>query len=448
MKNTLKITLTQRFAFWQAVLFLVGIASFSSCKDDNLVGIEAQPSGEFDDLASADTFTVLTTTRISDPIASLNNQSYIGTINNTEFGTTTSNMAFDFVIGSVSPPSDYDNYSIDSVVLHLRPTGYYGNFDEGAEVEIFRLEEPLDLDAYTSDFEPIIGANALASFNLSLSSGVIDSLPRITFNGDTTREEAFSYRIPLPVKIGEEFKNWFKDSDPDLAFNGLYLRVKDENGTLPGAIYQFSLLSPESRLRLYLTNYEDTTQTQTVATFAIGSNVKRVGVYRHDFTDSDAEAALNSSDVSDQKVYLSGLSGTKGEVKIPGLSTYADGRSLAVARAVLTIPVDTSQTDLFKSYGRIYFLDDDPEGESFTLDFITNRNRHNGVFDATTGDYSFDITRSVQKIFDQSNSGVDVNYGFTLNTEVPVENGNSLSQIVLMGSDSAQLEIYYSDITD
>lgn len=444
----MKTTLIQRFAFGQAVLFLFGLVILNSCKDDNLVGIEAQPNGEFDGLVNVDTFTVLTTTRKSDPISSLNYQTNLGRIINPEFGVTTSNLAFDFVIGSVSPPADYDNYTIDSVVLHLRPTGYYGNYDEGAEVEIFRLEQPLDLDAYTSDFQPTTGANALTSFNLSLSSAIIDSLPRITFNGDTTREEAFSFRIPLPLKIGEEFKNWFRDSDPDLAFNGLYLRVKDDNTLGSGAIYQFSLLSPESRVRLYLTNYEDTTQTQTVATFAIGSNANRVGVYQHDFSNSDAEAALSSAANSEEKVYLSGLSGTKGEVKIPALSTFADGRSLAVSKAELTIPVDTSQTDLFKSYSRIYFLDDDPDGESFTLDFLTSETRHNGAYDATTASYSFDITRSVQKIFDESNNGVDVNYGFTLNTEVPVENGNSRSQIVLMGAENAQLKIFYSDITD
>lgn len=448
MKSTLKTTRIQRFALGQAVLFLFGLVFFSSCKDDNLVGIEAQPNGEFDGLVSVDTFTVLTSTRKSDPISSLNYQTNLGRITNPEFGTTTSNLAFDFVIGSVSPPSDYDNYTIDSVVLHLRPTGYYGNFDEGAEVEIFRLEEPLNLDAYTSDFQPTIGANALTSFNLSLPNASIDSLPRVTFNGDTTREEAFSFRIPLPLKIGEEFKNWFRDSDPDLAFNGLYLRVKEDNNAGSGAIYQFSLLSPESRVRLYLTNYEDTSQTQTVATFAVGSNANRVGVYQHDFISSDVEMALNSTSGTDEKIYLSGLAGTKGEVKIPSLSTFADGRNLAVSKAELTIPVDTSQTDLFKSYSRIYFLDDDPDGETFTLDFLTSQTRHNGLYDATTGSYSFDITRSIQKIFDESNSGVDVNYGFTLNTEVPVENGNSRSQIVLMGSENAQLKIFYSDITD
>ncbi len=449
----MKILSTQRFAFWQAVVFLGLSSVVFSCKDDNLVGLEIQPEGEFDGVVAFDSFLINTTTRQADPVNSFQLQNYLGRISSAEFGETTTNIAVDFVIGTVSPLENFENYTIDSAVLHLMPTAFYGKFDEGPTVEIYRLSNPLDSSSYKSDFEPMYDMDLVGSFSLKLPTDSVATFPKIVV-GDSNSLEPYQFRVPLSEDIANELREWFADSTDTKSFNGFYLKVKDEPVTNNGCLTQFSLLTAESRIRLYMTNYSDTANNNTtedvIVTFPIGSSAHRVSTYRHNYTGSDIETALASTNISDEKVYLQGLAGSKAEIKIPALNDFTAGRNLAVSQAILTIPVDSTQTELFALYPELFLLDDDPSGESLTLDYLYSQGRHYASYDESIKSYRFDITRTVQKIFDASNNGTDVNYGFTLNAEVPTisRSGNRWYQLVLLGSENAQLKIFYTDITD
>lgn len=445
----MKILSTQRFAFWQAVVFLGLSSVVFSCKDDNLVGLEIQPEGEFDGVVVFDSFLINTTTRQSDPVNSYQLQNYLGKISSPEFGVTTTNIAVDFVIGTVSPPENFESYTIDSAVLHLMPTSVYGHGADGPTIEIYKLSDPLNASSYTSDFEPNYEMDLVGSFSLKLPTDTIDSLPKIIV-GDSTSLEPFQFRVPLSVDIANELREWFADSTDLKSFNGLYLKVKDEPITENGCLTQFSLLTSESRIRLYLTNYDTVSEDNVIITFPIGSNAHRVSTYSHDYSGSDVETALASTNVSDEKVYIQGLAGSKAVINIPSLYDFTAGRKLAVAQAILTIPVDSTQTELFAFYPTLYLLDDDPSGESLTLDYLYSQGRHYARYDESIKSYRFDITRTIQKIFDASNNGTDVNYGFTLNAEVPSipGSGNRWYQLVLLGSENAQLKVFYTDITD
>lgn len=448
----MKIRPLQRFASWQAVVFFSIASSLSSCNNDDLVGLGIQPDGQFDGVEFTDTFQINTTSRFADPILSINYQNYLGEIKSTEFGSVQAGIAVDFVLGSVSPPDNFDKYTIDSCVLHLMPTSFYGNYQNGSQVEVYKLASPLDDKDHKGDYQPDVFGNAVTTFSLAT-----DTLNSILIDGDSNNVEPFQYRVDLGLKIGEELKYWF-DNQTTGSFNGLYLKTIPNSHQEEGCLYQFSLLTAESRIRLYLTNYDTIPNQTMVVSYPIGSNANRISTYTFDFEDSDAKKSMDSALVTNAKVYVEGLGGMKAQIKIPGLSNFALGRKLAISKAILTLPIDSTQTELFSptAYAarssttspKLILLDDDPSGESFTLDQLSNASRHNGNYNADSMTYNWDITRTVQKVVDEGLNGNDVNYGFTINFDVPAVNGNQWYQMVLLGSKHATLKVYYTDITD
>lgn len=448
----MKIKFLQRFVSRQAVVFLIVAGTLTSCNNDDLVGLGIQPEGQFDGIVFSDSFQVNTTSRYSDAILSYNYQNYLGEIQSEEFGSVRAGIALDFVLGSVSAPDNIDKFSIDSCILHLMPTSFYGNYKNGSTIEVFKLASELSKQDYYGDFTPDLYGNPIGTFSLAT-----DTLKSVLIDGDSNNVEPFQYRIPLGLKLGEELKYWFENQTTG-SFNGLYLKTVPNTNQEEGCLYQFSLLTAESRIRLYLTNYDTIPNQTIIVSYPIGSNAHRVSTYAFDYQGSKIKASLDSNLTTTRKVYIQGLGGSKAQIRIPGLSTFAQGRDLAISKAILTLPIDSTQTELFRpeayakrsntSSPKLILLDDDPTGESFTLDQLYSASRHNGNYNADSMTYSWDITRTVQKIIDGKNEGKDLNYGFTINFDVPAINGNQWYQIVLLGSKNATLKIYYTDITD
>ena len=127
MKKTLQKINVQRFAFVQAVVFLSALLTFSACNDDELLGLELQPEGQYDTLAITDNLVVEAFTLVGEPQRSDEAQSFVGRVQSEEFGSTESALILNFDLLTGNTVIDFTNYDVDSVVLHLRPNLIFGS---------------------------------------------------------------------------------------------------------------------------------------------------------------------------------------------------------------------------------------------------------------------------------------------------------------------------------
>lgn len=447
--------LSQRFVQRQAVVVFVSLLiGFSGCKEDGLLGLEVQPEGQYDTLTMTDTFSVRAYTLVGERQRSDEAQSFIGRLQSPEFGTSESALILNFAMITGNTAKELGSYSVDSVVLHLRPNQIYGTPTDAVPVEILRLNEIISSsEDYYSDFAPEVSATPIGNTILSYPRQ-IKATDTISVDGDP---EPFQFRIPLDMEIGQELFDLVNKNSANTAddtedfqskFFGFMIR---SNGTLAaeatGAIYSFALLTGESGIRVYITN--DTSGKRDVIEFPVNSQCARINQYIHDYTGSLAETYLNSATKNDDLLFVQGLSGLRSEIQIPGLYDFGLSNKTAIAKATLNFTLSERQNQALGNSFRLYLLDlDADDTESLTLDYIYSPTRAGGKYDDETNGYEFDITRHVQRVVESAYTGQDVNYGLRLHAQVPVLNGNDTAHNIIQGLDNIVVKLYHTDLNN
>ena len=242
--------LITRFVERQTVVVLVLISIIVvSCKDDGLLGLEVQPDGQYDTISLTDTFSVRAFTMEGERQRSDEAQSYLGRLQSPEFGSTESALILNFSLITGNTVITLDGYTVDSVVLHLRPNQIYGVPQDEVPIDIHRLTEVLDVDGdYYSDFNPEIESSTIAQSVLKYSRQ-LKSSDTISVDGEP---EPFQFRITLDLSIGEELLSLLiDDAGPDdtKSFQSVFegLMLKPTEGAMStdatGAIYSMALLT-------------------------------------------------------------------------------------------------------------------------------------------------------------------------------------------------------------
>ncbi|MDA7744839.1 DUF4270 domain-containing protein [bacterium] len=444
--------LIQRFVERQTVVVLILISIGTiGCKDDGLLGLEVQPDGQYDTLTLTDTFSVRAFTLEGERQRSDEAQSYIGRLQSPEFGSTESALIVNFSLITGNTVISLSGYSVDSVVLHLRPNQIYGVPQDEVPIDIFRVNEVLDVDGdYFSDFIPETQTMAIAEAILKYPRQLI---PTDTINVDG-EAEPFQFRIPLDIATGQELLNHLIDPvgpEDTEAFQNVFegLMIKPTPGGLAaeatGAIYSMALLTGESGIRVYVSN---DTERETLE-FPINSKCARINQYQHDYQNSLAETYLNDSKDNDDLLFVQGLSGLRSEVHIPGLYNFGALNNTAIAKAILKFELSDKQNAFLGNSFQLFLLDLDADNlESLTLDYVYSPGRSGGRYDEESNGYEFDITRHVQRIVDAARSGEDVNYGLRLHAQVPVLNGNDTAHNIIQGLDNIAVKLYHTDLNN
>lgn len=443
--------IVQRFANGRTVVFLLLLAfSATSCKDEQLLGLELQPAGEFDPVQYTDTLTVRAFTMEGEAQRSDEAQSYLGKIQSPLFGASESALILNFAIEAGEFLSAPAAYHVDSVVLHLKPIYTYGQYGDPIPVEIYRLTQQVFSDsAYTSDFAPAIEISTVGNKTLHLSRE-LDVKDSILVEGT---KEAFQFRIPIDDTVGtyllegmtaeyantEALQNYFK---------GLYIRVAETmDPSLAGVIFGFDLTAGESRLRVYATKDD---LSRTIVDYGITSKTTRVNQFKVKHEGSVVGDYITAGSSKQDLIFVQGMTGARAEVSIPYLDEFGlHNPAIAVNKATLTFNLSEQQPSGFPNSTRLFLLDlEEGEVESLTLDYIYSSDRHGGSFDSDSKSYTFDITRHVQKVLSEAQNGNDINRALRLHAQVPVINGNDVSQNVLKGSGNIVLKLFYTDLND
>ena len=449
MKKNLINKFKQRFVLGQAVVFFVLMVAVVSCKDDNLLGIELQPDGQYDTLAFTDSFQVNAFTVPGVRQRSDEAQSYIGRLSTPEFGTTESALIFNlgFNAAYADASLSYADYTLDSVVLHMRPNRVYGEPSGNIPMEIFRLTQTVsaDDDNY-SDYAPDYNATSVGSWNMSFPRqfNVTDSVSVGAVN------EVYQFIIKLDNSIGQELLDMLisveglNTSTFQSLFEGFI--VKPGSGMDPsqiGAIYSLALRTGESGIRLYLSKDNK----QEILKYPINASCARVNQFKHDYSGSLAETYLNEDSKREDLLFVQGLSGLKTQVEVPGLYNFGLKNKIAVAKAVLSFQLAPEQPSELSNSRQMFLLELDEDGtESLTPDYIYSRTRSGGVYDSDTNAYEFDVTRHVQRVLNEAQLESNINYGLRLHAQVPVLNGNDTAHNVISGLDNIVLKLYHTDL--
>ncbi len=457
MNKTHRHSNKQRFALWRAVVFLVLLVSLGACKGDQLLGLEVQPEGSLDPIQKLDSFTVQAKTVLLDePQVSTNFQNFVGTMNNDVFGRSSASLYLNFILESENIALDLkpEEYVVDSLILNIRASNSYGDPTEIQLLEVFVIDEEIISDSnYTSDKAFQTDDQPVGTAPISFESQ--DKIGELFNSADY---DGFQFYLDkdlgefLLQGIGREYAT---SAQLQEYFRGLLIETNASNSVQNGAIYSFITSGSSTGLTLYFhpKNSSNADEAESL-TFLTSTSTSRINRFDNDRSTALVSNYLNDLSKGKELLFVQGMSGVRTELLFPSLNNFAKATDIAVNLTRLRIKTSDMQPSGLDYSPELILLDfevDPSTGdtlETLNLDYTFSTSRHGGELSDDKSEYSFDVTRQIQKIIESAQGGSNVNLGFTLNAQVPVLNGNVRTQTVLQGSDNIVLEIFYTDIND
>jgi hypothetical protein len=375
------------------LVLTVAISSilFSGCKDENELGRDILPDGDYLNTIFSDTTQVLTSTVKEDSLrADELSLQLLGSDKNPVFGLSTTSVYSQ--VNLEGTPTFSNLPQADSLVLILSYSGYYGDTSAQQTINVYRLSEDMRTDSsYYSN----------RSFTHDLTSiGSLNYLPqpftKVVVDSDTV---AAQIRIRLDQSLADSII--LLNGTPTLSsnadwlsyFKGLYIESMPVN--VQGAISYFSFFN--SKMTLY---FHDTTNVNVSKTYNFSLTGARLNHFEHDFTGYDAGNQLADSTVNDSINYVQAMAGLKMKITFPFLKHFTDSGSILLNRAELKINA-TAPIIPYSLPQKMYLVIKDENGQnSFPLDYFESSGYYGGEINTTGDGYSFNITRQLQRYLD------------------------------------------------
>jgi hypothetical protein len=304
-----------------------------SCKKDiNNVGVNAL--GVNDPLLQGvDTFTLKTSTKQYDSLVS-SNPSYllVGSSVDPIFGKTNAGFYSQVRLTSVKPNfGTLSDISIDSVVLSMRYSDYYGNLSDQS-FEVYQLTEGLSSTAtyYTNSTLTDNGINLVVDGKSTLSPKSL-SYYFVDGNKDTVRDQ---FRVNLKSILGDlliseainnptsytsvdAFNTWFK---------GLYIKVNNSNqNSGEGAVFTLAL-APKLIL------YYSVAGVAKKYTYELNANGVRFNSIKYDMTGFDLEKGIKTNNTNE---FYAQANNVRSIISIPYINSVSKNTIVHSAQLVL-----------------------------------------------------------------------------------------------------------------
>ena len=372
------------FRLFSAASILGLLALFACEEDPTKIGGSILPGSDFNVLAATDTLSVESYTYYLDTIRSSHpTSSYLGSIYNEYFGITEGGFVTQLWLYSAWP-----NHSrtIDSMKLRIDIDDVIGNFVPGDEIEIWEVDEKMDLDSvyYTSRTVPT--KQLLGTFALP-------SLP----NTDTT----LTFDMPQTFidEILRDTTKIFLDNDSaDFRdyFNGLYFKYPQSANY---HMVKANFMGGSTDLTVY---YTDTLGSNRSFIFIINSKAANYNTFTHDFDAADPAKKIKylNQDVADTVSYMQGFNGAYTTLVIPGLEELKAQMPLGINKARLYLPAFIDETYFPKEFLPVRILARylDSDGQRVLLsDYVLNSDFFDGKFYTLDENYVINITNFVQQ---------------------------------------------------
>jgi len=384
---------TSNKAWLLATIVTAAMLFASGCTDPNNVGEDVLPG---DDLVTgnySDTFSLefRTIPAGNDVKTEDENRSVIGNYIDEEFGHIFAESYLQpRIVGSnLVFSEDPNDLTLDSIVLTLDLTSFYGRFNSPMDLEIFEVTQDFPIDStfgnstfvnFDSTFDLANGAK----IDFSSLNGFLDF---VSFRLDDSLGRKLLYAPTDSLVTNAVFADFFK---------GLFIRSKPVNPNTsrePGGIFQFDPTSSVTELKLY---YQDSSGAKDY-TFDISNLSERYHRFRRaDINGRLLDRIFMDSNISDPEFgAIQAGRMVKLFVGIPSLETLDPA---GINRAELILPVDPAflgSQDRFDPPSQVFVFVSNEEG---TAEDTTNVISSAASYDPVLQRYVIPLTNNLQNI--------------------------------------------------
>ncbi len=382
------------------ILFFSLVFLFISCnKEPDKIGLKIRPDDDQVNIQYTDETKVMAYSVLEDSVRTDETQySLLGSYLDPVFGKTTA-CIYTQVRLSENGYEFGSNPVLDSLVLTMDYSGYYGDTNTLQVFRIFELSEEFYKDSvyYSNDNIP----------NQGIELGNISFYPRPNKKITIGEEEMVPHlRIRLYDDFGDKIltapESTFVDNDSFLEFlKGFYIMA--EPVTTEGAILYFDLMSELSQMVIYYSNDE---QDSLSFEFIINEKCARFINYNHyDYENADpefkAQVLNDDTTLGENRLYLQAMGGVKTKIFFPDIKELNANGRVAVNEAKLVINGYEEITD-YKAPDRLVLIQITEDGSTKII-IDQYENYFGGSYDSTANQYIFRITRYIQSLLQEGN---------------------------------------------
>ena len=414
------------FMAFVAISFLL----FACNKKPDRVGIGIQPTTEELSVLFDNSTGLLSHSLMEDSVrtdANVIQTGMTGSMMDPVFGRTTANIFSQFRLSENGHNFGTDPI-LDSMVLSLRYSSFYGDSTSSQTIRIYELDQNMDADtAYYSN--RVISDDGIEIGTLTFVPKPGDS---VNVGGEFLSPQL---RIKLDTVFAKEILNAdesvFIDNESWLEFmKGL--RISAEHATADGGIMLFDMFSVNTALTLYY----KTNDLQDTLSFVFLSNNNCARFTSFDHNDYlDASPAFRSQVIDGDTslgadiFYLQSMGGVKAQIRLPDIQEFFADRAVTINEAKLIFNIYDDGAEL-AGPPQLGLAKIDEDGDYVPLPDATEASSYyGGYLNEGKTQYYFRISRHVQQVL----TGESPNYPLAL-----LISGASFraNRIILYGPDS------------
>jgi hypothetical protein len=225
-------------------------------------------------------------------------------------------------------------------------------------------------------------------------------------------------------------------------FKGLYFKPSNDFQTSGnGAILTFNLVNSEAPSKITLYFHNDTSTVTQKFEMLINSDCSRINFFKHD---RNGVPSINNqfADTTQGKtqLFIQNMAGLSSKIWITNLDSWIDSMPVAIAKAELIIPVESSLIDTYGVPSRLILVEKGDDGQYTAIpDFDLGDNYFNGNYNPSNNSYRFNLALYLQEII----AGKRLQKGLYL---IPVASAIGANRVVLKGSNFIKLNVTYTKI--
>jgi hypothetical protein len=416
-------------------------------KPEDKIGLDVQPGEDALGVNKIDTLSMITYTIQSDSIRTDEfSQSVLGSYNDLKMGKMEASVMFHLRTASQNITFIPDSITIDSVVLSMRYSGFYGNFNSQT-FGVYRLTEIISPDSsYYNNHVPQYDV----SKNLVIpgfETVVPEPYKLITVGSDTAAPPQL--RLKLLNELGDSIIN---ASAANLAsadafvqfFKGLV--VVPNNGMQArgeGGMLYLNLLDNATGLTIYYKEKTVSGEITTSIRFPITTRSARVTTSVRDVSGTELANHLTDTTLGMTRYMMQAMGGAKPVIYFPYLESLR-GLPIVVNKAELILPIEYYTASNFMPAERVFLTRKNDAGNEVLIPDLLEPDPHaDGFYSDATKQYRFLITRYVQQVLYGS---IDHSGGLRI---VPINAPSTASRVFFNGPNTTnkkkpQLIIYYT----
>lgn len=394
---------------FRSLFVIIAAITFASCNDD-ITSIGLGLNGQLVGTDFTDTITVQAYSFLEDTISTKNlTANMVGDIHDPVFGDSRASIYSQLTL-SGSSVNFGDNPQIDSVVLTMQLSSYYGDTTSQVGIRVYQLTEALSEDGkYYQNSTIPHESNAL---NYSSTGYTINPTTEVIVD---TGAYSPHIRIRLKNSFGQNLlNNQEQMSSPQKFkefFKGLCITAESHTGST-GYMLITSMTSSLSGITVY---YHNNRKVNAKYTFPCDKDCTRFNNYTHNYGASSNnnfihEVIDGQREIGTQQLFVQATGGVKTQITFPYLEqTFADlGKRIVVNRAELVV-TDVSPDEVYLIHPAALTLQGIKRETSETTnipddDYFTSTSYFGGTYDAAKHEYRFRVTAYVQGIIAQNSS--------------------------------------------